>query len=313
MKKIVLIFVLITKLLVAQKYEYYSYENTKDIISASADNYFPKLNEPVKLTVKFIIPQPGILYNFGFSFLFPEKSGVEIIDGKKRMDISGEKGDTVKLEMTIKFTKKKFYRIDADISPSTFVRLHFYVEGVAYFDSDEVHKLKSILSQMEKRISSYREKGELKHPMGTMLGSFEEINKKQEQTIIALTEYEKTDGAIKKAQEWNAKLFEPLKNKYDSLKSIIEEINFNHFGRIPASRKRGARRTKTSINKIKTRKIANGVAKIQSESDLIYAIKDHKSVIEYEADKAISSISLIPTNIGEVYLYEDQLIWFYLF
>lgn len=208
-----------TNVLLAQEYEYYPSEEVKSIITASADNYFPKLNEPVKLKLKIIIPKNTKVGEIALGFaVWDGKNDTEILSGQQWNKEEFKKDQIVEMEMTVKFTNQMVAQIQASYSKNIFVMLPFYVDG-GFRESSEVKDLRENIKNQKEWIEKAKS-GIHFDSLPLIHGT--EPNKVSKHSVFTLTNYEKT--VLKESEKQNKELFINLKKEYDSLDTIVKNL-----------------------------------------------------------------------------------------
>ncbi len=205
--------------LLAQEYEYYPSEEVKSIITASADNYFPKLNEPVKLKLKIIIPRNSRAGEIALGFsVWDGKNDTEILSGQQWNKGEFKKDQIIEMELIVKFTKQKIMKIQAHYSKDIFVMLPFYVNG-GFRESAEVKDLRENIRDQKEWIEKAKS-GIHFDSLPLIHGT--EPKKVSRHNIYKLNNYERSIS--KETEKRNKELFLKLKNEYDSLDTIVEKL-----------------------------------------------------------------------------------------
>ena len=123
------------------------------VISAEASNLFPKLNEPVKIKVKFKAPNNEKQGNFALYFSFGD--GIEFVRGEQSYRRDIRKDEIVTMEANIKFKEKMVYFISFNLTTvpnkQRLVCFTFYVDG-AFRESQEVYELRREIAHQKKII-----------------------------------------------------------------------------------------------------------------------------------------------------------------
>jgi|GEM_PF-5428420 len=223
----------------------YQHETTKSIITAEADNYFPKLNEPVKIQLEITSPYDVLLTDYKVGFVFRAEDSIKIVEGSQWESITLKKGEVFKKEIVVKFTQPKTCNTEAYFNKSTNVWLAFYVEG-SFQESMEVEDLRENISLLRDYIN--------KIDLGLepeVIASVSNIpSKVKEQTIQPYNEYDKSK--MKEAQEWNSDLFNKLKVEYDSLYITVLKLKSK---KEKAKRDKGNRSSEKNNNNVEEKTI----------------------------------------------------------
>lgn len=184
--------------------------NKDEILIAYADNYHPKLNEPIKITIHFT--SPGDFEKGKFNLGFSKESDIEIISGDNFYQNSLYKGQYVDMTVYVKFLKKKIYNVDIRFFKNISKSLFIYAGG-AFRESLELQYLKSDLEKLKQAIENYKT-NQTEIPLDLLyLASHYKFS--QNQTVIPHNEYEstvKTDLENKSLEQFNI-----LKQEIDGL------------------------------------------------------------------------------------------------
>ena len=207
------------KVLLAQEYEYYPSEEAKSIITASADNYFPKLNEPVKLKLKIIIPRNSKAGEIALGFdVWDGKNDIEILSGQRWNKGEFKKDQIIEMQLIVKFTKRKTMKIQAHYSKDIFVMLPFYVSG-AFRESEEIKDLRYNIEKQKEWIQS--DKNDIPEDFFPMNRGSKSQNVTKH-NIQIFNDYEQ--AVLKETIKQNIELHKTLKKEYDSLDTIIKGL-----------------------------------------------------------------------------------------
>lgn len=207
---------------ILQAQEYYSSVNVKSTITASADNYFPKLNEQVKIKLKIRAPF-DLLYDENLvGFIFNAEDSIEIVKGTQWEKKIFHKGEIFEKEIVVQFTKKTVCNVKAYFTKNTTVLLSFYVDNV-FRKSDEVQNIQKNIELLKEYIANSNK--ELEMPLLGIVGKHPSKVKKQ--SVQLLNEYDKS--SIEESKKWNAYLFKKLKMEYDSLYNIYNMKRFKNY------------------------------------------------------------------------------------
>ena len=313
--------------LFAQQYEYYPFEDTKTIITASADNYFPKLNEPVKLKLEIMLPHDiSSKNNIGFSVRMGNKDGMEILEGEQWNKKEYKKNQIIEMMITVKFTKKMYYQVKARFASRAFVLLPFYVDG-AYIPSLQVQNIRKKIIELREQIIEHNKGNKITNRC--VLNDYP-VRDGTKNIFSTTTEYEKTTLAIKKADKYNIQLFATLKKEYDSLSVIVEKL-FNEDLKKERQKMRKERNKLNKTNKQNSDSInLQGVFEESSQNssspnenlgfDPMYAIKNHRSAGSYAIYNvstgeylSIININVVPNTLGHTeFLTEYKNIFIFL-
>ena len=284
----------------------------------------------------------GAYVRFGFR---PEE-GVEIISGESEYNQPIEEEGAIEMTMTVKFTKSKQVRIVAGIirSYNSVSKEMNFIVGGGYFESKEVEGIKRAIEKMHKSIEEYEKFGtrpqttnyyyqgrNLREKPADWGGRSREYRSYLSRDLDVEPTFGYLDtfqvSVLDKAIEWNINKYKEYQKEYDALvyviKAIDEKIHPNYFDRKIFLKDYKLKYEKNGIdtnqhpvlkkyeNLIMEKKPSNykeeGAIKRTSSIDgPITATKNHDSYRNYQTDKNISSISLNPTTIGDVFIGDDD-------
>ncbi|MCF6269017.1 MAG: hypothetical protein L3J41_04850 [Melioribacteraceae bacterium] len=222
---------------------HYHFDFAKSIISAEADNYFPKINENVKISLEIKAPFEILNSENLVGFVFNAEDEVQIVKGEQWVKKSFEKDELFQMEITVKFTKKKVCNINAYFNKNTYVMLSFYVDGV-YRESKEVKHIRKNIEALKKFIDNSKQELDVFFP--TTIGKYPD--KVKDHFVFTINDYDKS--VLEKSKKWNATIFKDLKNEYDSLyKSArkIEKGKYKKSNGTSNSQKKSSSRSKNEI------------------------------------------------------------------
>lgn len=179
-------------------------------LKAYANNYHPKINELIKISIHFTSPgdfEKG-KYNLGFS----QMDGMKIVKCENYYQDNLLKGQKVDMTFYVKFLKRKIYNVDIRFFKRIGKSLFIYVDG-AFRESREIEYLKKDLDSLKQAIGYYKTK-HTEIPLDLLyFGSHYKYS--QSQTIIPHNKYERS--IVSELKKKNIDLFNTLKQEIDSL------------------------------------------------------------------------------------------------
>ncbi len=203
--------------------QYYSSEDVKKIISATASNYFPELNEPVTLEMEVKMPYDMKPNQGKIGFYIDPQDGYKILEGNLLNSNGFSKDEIIKMKVLVKFTERKFHNVRALINKNTFVILPLFVGG-AYRESFEVIHIRKNIESLKKYIANLKKGDVVSSPS---IHGEDPASVSTDHTFYFFNSYE--DNRKEEAVKWNIQIFSELKKEYDSLKilsaQLFEKIN----------------------------------------------------------------------------------------
>lgn len=211
-----------------------------DSLTAWASNYYPKINEPVTLTLKLKAQynneanygQPSLKLGFSVGGYLDSKTndyilkeGIEIVSSTPFYEGSIKKGNIIEHSITVRFTKKNVYDLSAFYGRNLWKQMYIYVDGAKIDDpliqniKEEIEILKKQLVPEEKN-NSLSNKNEKTDSQNIIFGQINKESKLRPGLKKSLNKEE----ILKRLDPENSKLYIKLESELDSLKKEAEKL-----------------------------------------------------------------------------------------
>jgi hypothetical protein len=178
-------------------------------ITATASNYTPQVNEPVKIHYSYKIYRDSCFIDV------IKCDGMELIEGEYRQNFIGESGDVKEWDITVKFSKPEVYDVYIGFPGYFYFRISFYVGG-AFRESLENRNFVHAIAEYKKYVEKITVDSSDFLRLGLDGLLFNKL--KKQQTLEFRTGYDSLN--LKNANEWNKKHYFELKKEYNKLMDI---------------------------------------------------------------------------------------------